>query len=242
VEGRPFRGRGSGRLFQVFQYISTYFNIFQVISSYFKDSTLIEENNNIDICALVLAAGKSERMGSQKLLLPFGGKTIIERVIDNILLAGLENILVVTGSHRDEIEKLISTMPITFCHNPHYSDGMHTSVIQGFRSLPENTGAVLVFLGDQPFIPAEVIQTVIITWRQSGKRIIIPTFQGKRGHPTLFDFKLREEILHLDPVSGLRSITVKFPEEILEAEINFPQILKDIDTKSDYLNELNQMN
>jgi molybdenum cofactor cytidylyltransferase len=195
-----------------------------------------------DVCALVLAAGKSERMGSQKLLLPFGEKTIIERVIDNILQAGLENILVVLGSHREEIEKVICHLPVTTCFNPYYSDGMHTSVIEGFRSLPENTGAVLVFLGDQPFIPAEVIQTVILTWRRSGKRIIIPTFQGKRGHPTLFDVRMQEEILHLDPVSGLRSITVKFPEEILEAEINFPQILKDIDTKSDYLNELNQMN
>jgi len=192
-----------------------------------------------DICAIVLAAGKSERMGSQKLLLPFGGKTIIETVIDNILQAGLENILVVTGSHKEEIEKLICTMPVTLCHNPDYYGGMHTSVIRGFSYLPDNACAAMVFLGDQPFIPPEVIQTVMLTWRASGKGIIIPTYQEKRGHPTLFDCKLREEILNLDPGMGLRSVTMKFPEEIIEVEVNFPQILRDIDTKNDYIGELN---
>jgi molybdenum cofactor cytidylyltransferase len=213
----------------------------QNISTYFKYSYKVIDNNNADIWAIVLAAGKSERMGTQKLLLPFGGKTIIETVIENILLAGMENILMVLGSHRESIEKVISKEPVFTCFNHDFSEGMHTSVICGFRFLPENARAAMVFLGDQPFIPAEVIQSVISSWKQSGKGIIIPTYNGKRGHPTLFDLKLKEEILHLDPTRGLQSVTLKFPEEILEAEVNFPQILKDIDTKIDYFNELNQM-
>lgn len=191
-----------------------------------------------DISAIVLAAGKSERMGSQKLLLPFGGKTIIETAIENILSAAVGNILVVLGSHKDKITQVIHHLPVSTCFNPDYEDGMHSSVIYGFSHLPENDRAVLVFLGDQPFIPAEVIQTVIHTWRASGKKIIIPTFRGERGHPTLFDCRLKNEILQLDPEIGLRSVTMKFPEEILEVEVNFPQILRDIDTKNDYITEL----
>ena len=195
-----------------------------------------------DIFAIVLAAGKSQRMGRPKMVLPFGSQTIIETVIDNIMKAGISDILVVTGSDRDTVESACSNKPVAFCYNPKYEEGMHSSVVCGFSYLPEITRAVLVFLGDQPFIPFEVIQTVMHTWQQSGKGIIIPTYQGKRGHPTLFDFRLREEILHLDPTAGLRSVIRKFPEEMLEIEVNFPQILKDIDTKIDYLNQLNQMN
>jgi molybdenum cofactor cytidylyltransferase len=203
---------------------------------------VIEENNNIDIWAIVLAAGKSQRMGRPKMVLPFGSQTIIEKVIDNIIEAGISDILVVTGSDRDAVESACNSKPVVICYNPHYEEGMHSSVVCGFSYLPENARAVMVFLGDQPFIPAVVIQTVIFTWRQSGKGIIIPTYQGKRGHPTLFDFRMREEILQLDPKRGLRSVIMKFPEEISEAEVNFPHILKDIDTKIDYLNELNKMN
>jgi molybdenum cofactor cytidylyltransferase len=195
-----------------------------------------------DICAIVLAAGKSERMGSQKLLLPYGNLTIIETVIDNILQAGIEHILVVLGADGPEILKAIEGKPVQTCFNDRYAEGMHTSVVCGFRNLPENARAATLFLGDQPFIPSEAIRRVILSWKESGNGIIIPTCHGRRGHPTLFDLKMKEQILQLDPATGLRSVFTAFPEEILEAEINFPAILRDIDTKIDYLNELNQMN
>jgi molybdenum cofactor cytidylyltransferase len=192
-----------------------------------------------EIWAIVLAAGKSERMGSPKMLLPFGESTIIETVIGSIRNAGLENILVVLGAYRQEIENAIRKIPAETCYNPEYSAGMHTSVICGFGQIPEQAGAALLFLGDQPSIPPEVIKEVISAWETSGKGIVIPTFNGKRGHPTLFDLRLKKEILQLDPLTGLRSLMTKFPGEIREQEMNFPQVLRDIDTKIDYLFELN---
>jgi molybdenum cofactor cytidylyltransferase len=193
----------------------------------------------MEIWAIVLAAGKSERMGQQKLLLPFGAKTIIESVIDQILNAGIDRVLVVLGSDRKKIGLALEGKPLLTCVNNHFEEGMHTSVVCGFQHLPENACAALLFLGDQPFIPVEVTQRIVFTWRQSGKGIIIPTYHGKRGHPTLFDCRLKDEIMHLDSGIGLRSVSIKFPEEILEVEVNFPQILRDIDTKNDYINELN---
>ncbi len=194
-----------------------------------------------EIWALVLAAGRSERMGVQKLLLPLGENTMIGSVVDHIVSAGIDHILLVLGSHREEVERAVCEKPVITCFNPDYAEGMHTSVICGFRQLPVDTLAVVVFLGDQPFIPAEVIKMLITNWELTGKMIIIPTYRGYRGHPTLFDCRLKEEVLQMDPHIGLRSVIDRFPQEISEVETHFSVIIRDIDTKNDYLNELNQI-
>lgn len=198
----------------------------------------MNERDNPEVWALVLAAGKSERMGRQKLLLPWGDQTVIEAVIDNIILAGINKIMAVVGSQSEEIARVLGARPVTLCFNSHFAEGMHTSVIQGFSNIPESAGAVMVFLGDQPFIPTDVIKNVFHSWQSSGKGIVIAAYHGIRGHPTLFDMKYREEIIHLDRASGLRSLADKFPGEVLESETNYPEITRDIDTKNDYLNEL----
>lgn len=188
-----------------------------------------------DIWAIVLAAGMSTRMGTQKLLLPFDGKTIVEKVVENILNSGIENILVVLGANRIEIDEVLEFWPVRTIWNENFREGMHTSVISGVKSLPADAKAVMFFLGDQPFIPVNVSAKVVAAWKDSGKGIVIPLFNGKRGHPPLYDLKFRKEILNLDPSVGLRSVALKFQDEILEVETGCPGILKDIDTQEDYL-------
>jgi molybdenum cofactor cytidylyltransferase len=202
---------------------------------------MVEEPGSSNVWAVVLAAGKSERMGTPKMLLPFGDKSMLEMVIGVIRQAGLKNILVVLGANREEIENSLREDPVETCFNPRYTEGMHTSVICGFSRIPENAGAVMLFLGDQPMIPPEVIRQVTETWKTSGKSIVIPTFKGRKGHPSLFDIRLKNEILQLDPAVGLRSVLNRFNGEIREVELNFPEVLRDIDTKIDYLNELKQL-
>ena len=191
-----------------------------------------------EIWAIVLAAGLSTRMGTQKLLLPFDGKTIIEKVVENILNSGINRINVVLGSHADEISDTLKSMPVHFVQNENFRDGMHTSVISGAKALPPKAKAVLIFLGDQPFIPAKAISMVAQAWKTSGKGIVIPLFDGKRGHPPLFDLKYRYELENLDPTQGLRSVAQRFPEDILEVETFCPEIVRDIDTREEYLHEL----
>ncbi|MDO8927624.1 MAG: nucleotidyltransferase family protein [Bacteroidota bacterium] len=195
-----------------------------------------------DVWAIVLAAGMSTRMGTQKLLLPFAGMTIIEKVVENILNSGIENIMVVLGANRAEIEAVLEFWPVQTIRNENFREGMHTSVISGVNALPENAKAVMIFLGDQPFIPVYVSVKVVEAWKDSGKGIVIPLFSGKRGHPPLYDLKLRQEILDLDPAVGLRSVAQKFLDEILEVETFCPEIVRDIDTREDYSNELGKMN
>ncbi|MDP2337902.1 MAG: nucleotidyltransferase family protein [Bacteroidota bacterium] len=191
-----------------------------------------------EIWAIVLAAGLSTRMGTQKLLLPFEGKTIIEKVVENILNSGIDRIKVVLGSDRIEILEALKSMPVDFVVNENFREGMHTSVISGVKALPLEAKAVLIFLGDQPFIPAKAIGTVIESWKNSGKGIVIPLFEGRRGHPPLYDLKYRNELENLDAAAGLRSVAQKFPEDICAVETFCPEIVRDIDTKNDYLNEL----
>jgi molybdenum cofactor cytidylyltransferase len=192
------------------------------------------------IWAIILAAGASTRMNRQKLLLPFNGKTIIETVVENVARSVSSNILVVLGSHREQIRKQIVNYNVKFCVNENYLDGMLSSVICGFRTLPEEAKAALIFLADQPQIPSPVTDLVIETWQKSGKGIVIPTFNGRRGHPVLIETRYKTEIEKLDPEKGLRVLAEKFKNDVYEVECSIPEILRDIDTPEDYENEINK--
>jgi len=187
-----------------------------------------------NIWGIVLAAGSSGRMKRQKMLLPFKGKTIIESVILNAIPALKKNIIVVLGANRNEISKEISNLQVHLIENQQYSEGMLSSVICGLNALPVNTNAFLVYLGDQPQINSEISFKLINAFTTSDKGIVIPVFEGKRGHPVLIDYKYKTEIQKLDPEKGLRQLMEKFRDDIYEIECGRPEILRDIDTPQDY--------
>jgi molybdenum cofactor cytidylyltransferase len=193
------------------------------------------------IWAIILAAGESKRMKVPKMLLPFDGKTMIEKVIENVTASEVANTIVVLGSYREQIFAAISELPVKHCYNEHYTDGMLSSVKCGFENLPESFEAVLVFPGDQPLIEPGVINKIISTFRQTKKGIIIPVYRKKRGHPILISSKYRNNINSLRDKEGLRAIASKFPQDVFEVSTRSPGILKDINTKEDYLNEINQI-
>lgn len=190
------------------------------------------------ICALVLAAGESRRMGKPKLLLPFGKKTIIEHIMDNILESKADNILVVLGSHREEILGKIKGLPIQTVVNHRYREGMLSSIQAGFETLPQETSAALVCLGDQPLIPSIVIDRLIDAYHKTNRSIILPTYQKQRGHPILIDTKHKPEVLNLSAAIGLRALVHNHPQDVYEVDVEIPHILKDIDIPEDYAREL----
>ena len=192
------------------------------------------------IWAIILAAGASTRMKHQKLLLPFKGKTIIETVVENVARSVSSNILVVLGSHREQIQEQLVNSAVKIGVNENYMDGMLSSAICGFRALPDEAKAALIFLADQPQIPAQVTDLVIKAWIESGKGIVIPTFNGRRGHPVLIETRYKADIERLDPEKGLRVLSEKFKNDVFEVECSMPEILRDIDTPEDYENEINK--
>lgn len=186
--------------------------------------------------ALILAAGSSRRMGSQKLLLPFGQSTIIETVIDNVLNSSIDHVMVVLGANQEEIRDTLAHLPVQFCYNREHEKGMLSSVICGTRAIPQDAVCILIYLGDQPGIPPSVTDSVIDTYSEELYGIVIPVHEHRRGHPLLVDMKYRKEIEQLNLEEGLRSLRHHFPQDVLEVEVDEPGILVDIDTREDYKN------
>jgi molybdenum cofactor cytidylyltransferase len=192
------------------------------------------------ICALVLAAGESRRMGRPKLLLPFGDKTIIEHVVDNISYSEADKIMLVLGSHREEILNKMTDREVLTAVNHRYREGMLSSIQAGFRALPRKTSGAVICLGDQPLIPSSVIDVLIEAHQKSKKGIILPVYRMRRGHPILIDIRHKQEVLALNPDIGLRALVHHHSQDIQEVEVDTPHILNDIDRPEDYTRDLKE--
>jgi molybdenum cofactor cytidylyltransferase len=190
------------------------------------------------IWAVVLAAGKSERMGSPKMLLPFGRKTLIEKVVAGAMKYRVDGILVVLGARRGEIERLLQAYPVKPVFNPNFEQGMLSSIQKGLDELPGEARAVLVVLGDQPWTPASAVERLVAGFERSGKGIVLPVYRGRRGHPALIDLKYKREIMDLDPAVGLRQLLLRHPDDILEVPVRTPSVLRDIDHPEDFCKAL----
>ncbi len=186
------------------------------------------------IYAIVLAAGESRRMGAPKQLLPFGGKTVLLAVVDRLLLSRADGVLVVLGCRAEEVRATLGGRPVQVVLNLDYAQGMLASVQAGVAALPPDATASLICLGDQPTLDPAVVDQVIEAHRQTGRGIVIPTFNGKRGHPALISLRYRDEILALSGEPGLKAVMRGHLEDTAEVEVHRPEILDDIDTPEDY--------
>ncbi len=190
------------------------------------------------ICAVVLAAGLSRRMGVQKLLLPFGGKTVIAHIVDKLLASTVDEVHVVAGHKAESIRAELSGRAVSIVNNPNYESGMLSSVRCGLQSLPEKCQAVMVVLGDQPSITTGLVDQMLQAFATTDKSILVPLYKGKRGHPILLSLLYRDEILtHYDDV-GLRGLLHSHPNDIHELTVSNASVLCDMDYPEDYRREL----
>lgn len=199
-------------------------------------------------CAIVLAAGRSERMGARKVLLPFGASTVIGHVVDAIARSSIDRIIVVVGSDPEPVAKAaaggLRGRPASIVSNPDPDAGMLSSVRCGLRAVPPQCEAVLVALGDQPRIATAVIDAVVRAFDRSGGgaergAIVVPVHRGRRGHPLLFAVRHRAEVLERYDAVGLRGLLAAHPGDVLELELEDAAILSDMDAPADYLRERN---
>ncbi|VAV92724.1 Molybdopterin molybdenumtransferase / Molybdenum cofactor cytidylyltransferase [hydrothermal vent metagenome] len=188
------------------------------------------------IAALILAAGQSRRMGQDnKLLLPYGEETVLSHVLTQVRQAGLENIYGVTGHQRQAIEQEFSRHNVTAFHNDLYAEGMSTSVKLGIRSLPSDCDAVLIILGDMPNISADILKQIMAAYDPACDRsIIIPTCNGKRGNPILWDRAFFSDFEELAGDMGAKKLLGDYPEFIHEVDVDSDVIFLDIDTYEAY--------
>jgi molybdenum cofactor cytidylyltransferase len=186
------------------------------------------------ISAIVLAAGQSHRMGRQKLLLPFRGRPLIAKVVDELLRSQVDRVLVVIGRDGKPVTEALAGRSVSFVTNTHDAGEMLWSVRCGLAAVPEETSAVIVALGDQPGITAEVVGTLVRSFRTGDRGIVVPTYEGKRGHPLLFAIAYRDEILTRYEGRGLRALLDAHPSDVFDLEVASSGVLEDIDLPADY--------
>ena len=190
------------------------------------------------VAGVVLAAGESRRMGQLKALLPFGPRTVIEQVLQPLFGADLSEVAVVLGHRAGEIAAVLEPLPVRLLYNANYQLGMTSSAQVALRSLDPVPDAYLLALVDQPQISLQVIQQLLAAHARTRKGLVIPVWQGKRGHPLLLAAAYRAAVLALGPDQGLNVVTRGFPHDTLELPIETDDVLRDMDYREDYEAEL----
>ena len=192
------------------------------------------------ITAIILAAGKSTRMGSPKMLLPWGDTTIMEHVIAVFSNAGIKDILVVTGGARERVEAVIleceKRYPVRSMHNKEFKTGEMLSSIQcGLHDLGErDVGAAMIGLGDQPQVRESSVRLLMKAFLETKSPLVVPSFQMRRGHPWLVVSSLWNELIEMDSTQTPRNFLNAHAKDIYYVNMDTPTILSDLDTPDDY--------
>ena len=190
------------------------------------------------VAGIILAAGMSTRMGQLKQLLPLGGRAAIEWIAE-VVGRRLNEVVVVLGHRAEEIAPVLAAYPVRWVVNADYQTGMISSVQCAVRVV-DTEADYLICLGDQPRLSGAVVEQVLQVRKQVNAGIIIPTANGKRGHPVLIRNTYRAEILGLSLDVGLNAVTRNHPEDTYELPVAEAAILTDMDTPADYQRELEQ--
>lgn len=187
------------------------------------------------ISALLLAAGESTRMGEMKQLLLFGEETMLEKSLSALLASEVGEIILVLGHGFEKILNAlkISDPRVKIVLNRRYREGMSTSIRAGLSSVSPQAEAVLIALGDQPNLTAEVVNRLIASYKRSGKGIVYPVFKKKRGHPVLLGNKYFRMLRALRGDEGGRSLLMENPSDIEMVPVPRAELLWDFDTPSD---------
>ncbi len=187
------------------------------------------------IAAVILAAGRSSRMGQFKPLLKVDGQTLIHRAISAFRQNRVESIIAVTGYRAAELEAVLSQTDVRIARNSAYTQGMFSSVKAGIRHLPAHCDAFFILPVDVAFVQSSTIGRLIEAHIDHPDRICHPCFEGRRGHPPLIPAGLAEAICEHDGEGGLRRVLKSREDIAFEVNVTDRFILFDIDAPNDLL-------
>jgi len=183
---------------------------------------------------IILAAGESSRMGADKALLAYQGSTFLSRLIE-LFLPRVSPVVVVLGHHAEQIRAgLAPRAGLEVVVNPDYRQGQLSSLQTGLRALPPECGAALVTLVDHPAVSESTLRMMIERYRSGSPPLIIPRYQGRRGHPVLFARPLLDEILALPVEASAKQVVHAHQHEAVSLDVDDPGVLRDVDTPADY--------
>ena len=192
---------------------------------------LVDEGN-AEVAAVVLAAGRSTRMGGpNKLLADLHGKPLVRIVAEQALASRASPVIVVTGHQQMEVQRALAGLDVHFVHNPDYAEGLASSVKTGIAAVGDNADGAIVCLGDMPLIDASLINRLIAAFAPDrGALIAVPTHEGRRGNPVLWSRRFFAELMTLDGDTGARHLIGRHAEAVAQVPVDGDTAFLDIDT------------
>jgi len=192
----------------------------------------VETDGNKKVAAIILAAGRSTRMGGpNKLLAELNGKKLVRIVAEQALASKASPVIVVTGHQGAEVEAALKGLNVKFVHNPAFADGLATSVKAGVGAVPDGTDGAVILLGDMPLIDAKLVDRLLDTFAPDrGSLIVVPVAGGRRGNPVLWSRRFFSELMTLDGDVGARHLIARHMEAVTEVEVQGKSAFLDIDT------------
>jgi molybdenum cofactor cytidylyltransferase len=191
-----------------------------------------EPEKGRNIAALVLAAGRSTRMGGpNKLLEEINGKPLVRIVTEQALASRARPVIVVTGHQKERVERALAGLPVTFVHNPRFVGGLSTSLKTGIAAVPAQADGAIVCLGDMPQVSATLIDRLIAAFDpQRGALVVIPTLAGKRGNPVLWARRFFPDLAGVEGDVGARHLIGGYAEAVAEVPLDDAGAFTDVDT------------
>ena len=187
------------------------------------------------VSGIILSAGKSQRMGQPKALLPVFGTTFLEHIVNQIRGSKLVDFKIVLGHQPDTILDRLPNLRSATVINSRYEEGQLSSLQAGIRSLESgNPDGLMLFLVDHPFVESALIDELIGCFSKRNPPLVIPTFQGRRGHPVIFSRELFPELLDASPEVGAVAVVKQHRQQIYHLEWKSDEILIDVDTPEAY--------
>jgi len=194
--------------------------------------TPVGPEGNRNVTAVILAAGRSTRMGGpNKLLAELGGKALVRTVTEQALASKASSVVVVTGHQAEQVEKALAGLHVKFVRNPDFAEGLASSVKAGVAAVPADADGAVICLGDMPLISSGLIDRLIGTFAPDrGNLIAVPVSDGRRGNPVLWSRRFFNELMTLDGDIGARHLIAKHSEAVAEVPVEGHGAFLDIDT------------
>src|SRR6201988_5050789 len=189
-------------------------------------------DSNRNIAAIILAAGRSTRMGGpNKLLADLGGKTLVRIVAEQVLASKAQGVIDVTGHQAEQVEKALKGLKVKFVRNPDFAEGLASSVKAGIAAVADEADGAVICLGDMPLISAHLIDRLIDTFAPDrGNLIVVPVSDNRRGNPVLWSRRFFNELMTLDGDIGARHLIARHSEAVTEVPVVGDSAFLDIDT------------
>lgn len=184
------------------------------------------------VAGIVLAAGRSRRMGRRnKLIARVGAQPMVTRVVDALLAADVRPVVAVVGHDAERVRQTLASRDVQLVDNPSYAEGLSSSLRVGLAAVADTAAGALICLGDMPWVQARDLEKLVAAFApDSGAEICVPVHRGRRGNPVLWGARFFDEMRRLSGDRGAKELIARHRQAVREVSIDHDGVLRDVDT------------